>query len=147
MSLEDHKALVRKAYLEAFNQRNLDLIDEVFAPEYVVYYPGVPPILGRDAAKEAVGAFLEAFPDIVFAIEQQVAEGNLVATRWSAKGTHSGEFRGFPVKTSVVAPTGRPVTFSANDIYLIENGLVVTEWKSLSPVDVLQQVGAVTLQV
>jgi hypothetical protein len=36
MSLEDHKALVRKAYLEAFNQRNLDLIDEVFAPEYVV---------------------------------------------------------------------------------------------------------------
>jgi hypothetical protein len=70
----------------------------------------------------------------------------LTCVQW-AKGTHSGEFRGFPVKTSVVAPTGRPVTFSANDIYLIENGLVVTEWNSLAPVDVLQQVGAVTLQV
>lgn len=144
MSLDENKLVVRRVYLESLNTRNLELLDELFAPDYVVHYPGVPAITGRDAAKDLLSAFLTAFPDIVFRIEQQIAEGDLVATSWVGEGTHSGEFRGFPEKTSVIAPTGKPVNFSANDIYWIVDGLIKEEWNSLSPVDVLLQVGGIS---
>src|SRR3954453_18112330 len=141
MSLEDNKALVRRAY-EGFNDGNVDILDEVFAAGYVARFPGIEPVEGRDAAKQLVGAFIAAFPDLQFTIEDQIAEGDRVATRWSATGTHRGEFRGFPPKAHGVAATGRRVHFSATDIYRIEDGQVAEEWNPLEQLDVMQQIGA-----
>ena len=139
---EANKALVRRAY-EGFSEGNVDVIDEVFALNYVAHYPGVEPMEGSDLAKKVVGSFIDAFPDIKFTIEDQVAEGDKVVTRWSAKGTHKGEFRGFPQKTHAVAPTGRVVNFSATDIYRIVDGKIAEEWNSLEQLDVMQQIGVV----
>ena len=141
---EANKALVRRAY-EGFNEGNVDVIDEVFAPNYVAHFPGVAPIEGSDLAKQVVGSFVEAFPDIKFTIEDQIAEGDKVVTRWSAKGTHKGEFRGFPPKTHGIAPTGRLVEFSATDIYRIVDGRIAEEWNSLEQLDVMQQIGVVAV--
>ena len=65
MSLEGRQALVRRAYLDGMNNRNLSIIDEVFAPDYIVHYPDMDPIRGRDTAKEAIAAFIDAFPRIL----------------------------------------------------------------------------------
>lgn len=143
MSLEDNKALVRRAYEVGMNNRDMKVIDEVFAPDYVVYYPGVPPIRGLAAAKQALAAFLTAFPDIQFVVEDQLAEGDKVTTRWSARGTHSAEYRGFPTAGTVVPPSGRPVTFSATDIYRIADGKILEEWNTLESLVVLAQIGVI----
>lgn len=142
MSMEENKALVRRAY-EGFNNGHVDILDEVFAPDYVAHFPGAEPVEGRDAAKQLVGAFMDAFPDLQFTIEDQIAEGDKVATRWSANGTHQGEFRGFPPKTHGVPPSGNHVHFSATDIYRIVDGQVAEEWNTLEQLDVMQQIGAV----
>ena len=143
MSIEDNKAVVRRAYLDGMNKRDLSIIDKTFAPDYVVYYPGMEPIRGREEAKEAIAAFLDAFPDIVFTIEDQVGEGNKVVTRWTAVGTHSGDFRGFPKKGSIIPASGRPVNFRATDIYRIENGLIEEEWNTLENMELLHQLGVI----
>jgi len=140
--LEQNKAVVRRAY-EGFNDGNVDILDEVFAPDYVAHFPGTEPVEGREAAKQLVGAFMDAFPDLQFTIEDQLAEGDRVATRWSATGTHLGEFRGFPPKTHGIPPSGNRVHFSATDIYRIVSGQVAEEWNTLEQLDVMQQIGAV----
>jgi len=143
MSLEENKALVRRAYLDGLNHNHLSVLDDVFAPDYVVHYPGLDPVVGLEPAKALIAEFMAAFPDIVFTIEDQIAEGNKVATRWSAHGHHLGPFSGFPAKTNTVPPTGRHVTFSATDIYRIVDGKIAEEWNTLEQLDVMQQVGLV----
>ena len=144
MSTEENKAVVRRAYEEGMNGKDMGIIDEVFAPDYVAHFPGVPSIRGRDAIKELIGSFLAAFPDIVFTVEDQIAEGDKVATRWTARGTHQGEFRGFPPKTHGIPPTGKQVLFSATDIYRIAGGKIIEEWNTLEQLDVMQQLGVVS---
>lgn len=144
MSTDDNKAVVRRAYLDGMNNRDMSIIDEVFARDYVVHYPAMEPIHGRDAAKEAIAAFLDAFPDIVFTIEDQVAEGNKVVTRWTALGTHSGEFRGFPKKGAIIPASGRKVNFRATDIYLIVDGQIKEEWNTLENMELMHQMGVVS---
>ena len=145
MSTENNKQVVRRAYLDGMNQRNLSVIDEVFAPDYVVHYPGLDPIVGRDEAKTAIGAFLEAFPDIVFTIEDAIAEGDRVVLRWSAKGTHTGTFNGFPTPGSKIPPSGRSVRFSATDIYRVVNNQVQEEWNTLEQAELFRQLGLIDL--
>jgi steroid delta-isomerase-like uncharacterized protein len=142
-SIEENKAVVRRAYEEGMNRQDMGIVDEVFAPEYVAHFPGVPPVSGRDAMKELLAAFFAAFPDLVFTVEDQIAEGEKVATRWTAHGTHQGEFKGFPPKTHGIPPTGNRVMFSATDIYRIVDGKIVEEWNTLEQLDVMQQLGVV----
>ena len=142
MSLESNKALVRRAYLDGMNNHDWSVIDEVFAPDYIVRYPGVPPICGLKDAKAALSAFLDAFPDIVFTIDDQLAEGDKVTTRWTGRGTHSGPYRGFPQAANPIPPSGRPVEFSATDIYLIRDGKIAEEWNTMEEILILQRIGA-----
>lgn len=140
MSLEGNKALVRRAYEVGLNQRDLSVVDEVFSPEYVSYFPGLPPTKGLDDFKEVLNVFLTAFPDdLVFTIEDQLAEGNKVATRWSARGTHTGVWYGIP-PTLHIPPTGNVVTFAATDIYRIIDGKILEEWNTLDQLDLLRQI-------
>ena len=88
MSLEENKALVRRAYEVGMNNKDMEVIDEVFAQDYVVYYPGVPPIRGLADAKKALESFLTAFADMKFVVDRQIAEGDFVVTRWIGRGTH-----------------------------------------------------------
>ena len=97
---EENKAVARRAFEEHFNTGNFDLAQEIFAADYVNHDPSLPRSgSGPEAANQAVRLYCEAFPDAQITVEDQVAEGDKVATRWSARGTHQGELLG-------VGPTG-----------------------------------------
>jgi steroid delta-isomerase-like uncharacterized protein len=116
---------------------NWDVIDEVVAPAYVGYDSGRPePIHGPDALREYFRTYNDAFPDARLTVHDQVGEGDKVATRWSARGTHAGELAG-------IAPTGKEVTVSGVTISTFEHGRVVEQWTTWDRLGMLVQLGAV----
>jgi len=131
---EENKALCRRLVEEGWNKHNLALLDELYA-DCVYYNPATGEIKG-EALKQFLASMLAAFPDIRFTIEDLVAEGDKVVTRWSCTGTHRGEFMG-------LAPTGKQLTPSALDIFRIVEGKVVEERVELDTLGFFQQLGAV----
>lgn len=136
MSTQDNKALVRRIFDEVINQRNVVAADEIFAADVRDHTvpPGLPP--GRDGLKANFGAFLAAFPDLSFTVEDMIAEGDQVVTRRTFRGTHQGPLFGIP-------PTGRPVTVTGIDISRVEAGKVVEHWGNEDDLGMLQQLGVV----
>jgi len=130
---EANKALVRRMIEEGWNKHNLALLNELYA-DCVYYNPATGEIKG-EALKQFLASMLAAFPDIRFTIEDLVAEGDKVVTRWSCTGTHQGEFMG-------LAPTGKQLTPSALDIFRIVEGKVVEERVEFDTLRFFQQLGA-----
>jgi predicted ester cyclase len=142
MGTEENKALVRRAYLDGMNRKDMRVIRECFAPDYVNYFPaGQGEVRGIDDFTRVLGEFLDAFSELVFTVEDVLGDGEKVALRWSATGIHTGDYRGIP-PTVVVPATGRPVSFGATDIYRVVGGRVVEEWNTLDGFDILRQLGA-----
>lgn len=105
----------------------------------VIHYnplPGSPP--GRAGNERTMRALFSAFPDWTVLVEDVVAEGDKVAVRTVQRGTHEGEFFG-------VAPTGRPVEFSAIAVYRLEGGLIAEEWIETDRLGLLAQLGVLSL--
>jgi predicted ester cyclase len=143
-SLEENKRTVRRTYEEGMNAGDVNFLDQVFTQDYVAHFPGKPPIVGLPAAKKAIGIFLAAFPDAVYTIEDLIAEGDRVVARWTARGTHLGEFQGIPPEHKI-PPTLKPVVFGATDIYRMVDGKVAEEWNTIEQLDLLVQIGALKL--
>jgi steroid delta-isomerase-like uncharacterized protein len=112
-----NKDVVLRFMTEVWNAGNLDLADELVHPEYVI--PGVGQ--GSQAVKRNVRAFREAFPDLVWAIEDMIAEGDRVAVRLVLNGTHHGVFRG-------IAPTGRRISMQEMVFWRIVDGRLHAGW-------------------
>jgi steroid delta-isomerase-like uncharacterized protein len=135
MSTEENKALVRRL-LEEFNKHNMAGVEELAAPDWVFHGPGV---VGDThlAGLEPMGrAFLTAFPDAHWAMEDMIAEGDKVAYRCTFRGTHQGEFMGIP-------PTGKVVTYMCIYIDRFAGGKWVEEWGSIDLLGLMQQLGAI----
>lgn len=143
-SLEENKNAVRRAYEEGMNAGDIDFLDQVFTPDYTAHFPGKPPIVGLVAAKKAIAIFLAAFPDAVYTVVDIFAEGDRVVARWTARGTHLGDFEGIPAERKV-PPSGRPVSFGATDVYRMVDGKVAEEWNTINQLDLLVQIGALKL--
>src|SRR3989337_712839 len=89
---EENKTVVRRFLEEIFTAGNLELVDELFAPDYVLHDPVVPDeVSGPEGMKRYVSMYRAAYPDTHFTIEDQIAEGDEVVTRWTGQGTHEGE--------------------------------------------------------
>jgi steroid delta-isomerase-like uncharacterized protein len=131
---EANKALLRRVVEEGLNKHNLPLLHELYA-ECVFYRPDTGELKG-EALKQYLASILAAFPDFRLTIEDQVAEGDKVATRYSCTGTHQGEFMG-------LAPTGKQVTTSGMNISRIVEGKIVEERQEWDALGFLQQLGAV----
>ena len=131
MSLEENKAIVRR-FIEAYNKRNLDLIDDFVAPDYVDHTNKVD----REGLKQLFNMGLTAFPDWHETIEDIIAEGDKVWVRLAYTGTHKGEFMG-------LAPTGKKITSKAVDIYRIVNGKHVEGRFVTDQLDFLIQLGVI----
>jgi steroid delta-isomerase-like uncharacterized protein len=137
MSKEENKALIRREYEDGINRGNLDVLDELFAPDYILYFPGLPePIRGREGYKQFIKTFLTAFPDLQTTIEELIAEGDKVVVRHTWRGTHKGDFQG-------VFPTGKQVQFGSVEIYRIVEGKIVEGRVELDNLSLLQQLEAV----
>ena len=132
---EQHKALIRRVVEEVYNGSKLDVVDEVVSSDFLIH-AGAHDIRGAGAARQYVTSLHEAFPDIHFTIDDQFADGDRVATRWTARGTHSGMFQGIP-------PTGKEIRMTAIDIDRVANGKIVECWTSVDELGLLQQLGVV----
>jgi steroid delta-isomerase-like uncharacterized protein len=130
-----NKSIVRKFY-ETLASGDLDAADKVVASDYVNHSAIPGQAAGLQGFKEAVSSLRAVFPDLQFTIEDQIAEGDKVATRYTVRGTHQGEFMG-------VAATGKPVTWSALVIQRVVGGKVQESWLQWDQLGLLQQLGAV----
>src|SRR5919106_548958 len=117
-----NSAIARRFFDEVFSQGKLDLVDELFATDYVGH-PSVNEEVtrGPQGVKEYVGALRKAASDFTVTVEDQVAEGDKVVTRWTTQGTNDGELMGIP-------PTGRPATVTGITIQRLQDGKVVEGW-------------------
>ena len=136
MSIEDHKALIRRFYEEVWNKGNLDAADTIFADDYVRHdlRPGNP-LPGPAGQKKIAADFRAAFPDLHMTIDVIVAEGDIIAARWTTEGTNTGQWGSIP-------PTGKRAKFSGVNIFRIANGRVVEIWNHRDDLGVMQQLGA-----
>lgn len=134
---EQNKQLVRRAVEEVWNQGNYAAVDELAASDIVVH-ASLPDreVHGTAGVKQFYATLREAFPDLHFTIEDQIAEGDRVVTRWTARGTHTGTFNGIP-------PTGKTGIVSGIDIDRIANGKVVECWPNADELGLLQQLGVI----
>lgn len=137
MTVEDNKARARRVFEELVNTGNTAVVDEVCAPGFVRHdLGGGPDVVGPEGVKLFVGALRSAFPDIQMTIEDLIGEGDSVVVRYTARGTHSGEFQG-------IAPTGRKVTWAGINIYRRDGDQVVETWQLLDALGLMQQLGVV----
>jgi steroid delta-isomerase-like uncharacterized protein len=135
MSTEDNKAVARRAF-DVINTGNLDVVDELIAPEYLYSAPGTPEVRGPEGWKQLISMYRAAFPDLHMTVDDVLAEGDKVAVRWSATGTHRGELMGIP-------PTGKRVTVTGMIMSRCAGGKFVEEHEIFDSLGMLQQLGAV----
>jgi steroid delta-isomerase-like uncharacterized protein len=131
---ERNKALHQR-YIDEMNRGNAAFVDEYLASTAI--YHGPMGDLSKDQFIEFHNAMLTAFPDVQLTIEDQIAEGDKVVTRWTARGTHKGNFQG-------IAPTDREVVITGIIISRIEGGKEVESWEELNLLGLMQQLA--TLQ-
>jgi len=135
MSTEENKALMRRAYEEVYNQRNLAVLDELCVADFAFHSASMT-ITGLEAYKHFVPLIFAAFPDGRFSIEDMIAEGDRVVLRHTFRGTHQGDFRG-------LAPTGKQVTTTAIVISHIANGKAIEAWFNGDDLGRMQQLGVI----
>jgi steroid delta-isomerase-like uncharacterized protein len=133
----DPKGITRQMIEEVFNKGRLDLIGELVAPEFVGHDPALPQdIAGPDGQREVVSGYRAAFPDLEVTIDDQIAEGDRVVTRWTARGTHTGDLWGIP-------GTGKQVTVTGTSIDRNQDGRIVETWSHWDALGLMQQLGVV----
>ncbi|MFN0165090.1 MAG: ester cyclase [Bryobacteraceae bacterium] len=130
------EALIRRWIEEVLNKGNLDVVDEIYAEDAVFGATLIPETRGRQAIKELVTAVRAAFPDIRYSLlGEPVVHGDRCAYRWTAGGTHGGEFLG-------IAPTGSYVTHSGTGTYRVRGGKIAELWGDWDALGMMQQLGA-----
>lgn len=120
--MDDNRALIRLIIEEGFNNGNLEIADGRFRDDYVAHVPGLPPLPpGPAAFQRVIGMWRAAFGDLHMTIEDLVCEGDLVANRFTTRGTHTGPLFGFE-------PTGRTIEIHGQELHRIKDGLVAESW-------------------
>ena len=137
MTTEDSVATYRRWFEEGWGQGNVDLVDELYAHDYVTHAlgPDFPPT--RDGLKRFASAFRGGFPDLSCAVEDVIAEGDRVAGRLTLRGTHRGTLLGIPA-------SGTQVVVSVMVIARFDQaGKWVEDWANWDQVGMLQQLGVI----
>lgn len=135
MSTDEHKGTVRRLVQEVWNSGNLDLTNEMFTTTFVRRGPAVEgEVRGGEGYGRLVAMYRASYPDLRITVEDQIAEGALVVTRWTAKGTHRGELMG-------IAPTGKQITVAGVIVDRMAGGKIEAEWAYYDAMGMLQQLG------
>lgn len=137
MSTEENKAVIRRAYDEMWNQRNVDVVDELTTEDMLNHAAPPDKQRGRQSLKDVVRMFEGAFPDFRYEVEDTVAEGDKVAVRDVFTGTHEGDFMGIPA-------TGNRVTMEAIHIFRFEDGRIAEHWVARDDLGMMRQLGVVS---
>ena len=142
MSTEDNKALIRRFVEEGWNQKNLALFDELNAPNFVHHNALLPDVRSREDHKQWFTDTRSAFPDFHLTIEDMIAEGDKVVTRWTFRGTNMGDI----VVPMPLPATGKQVTISGITISRLAGNQVVEDWHQADGLGFMQQLGVIPSQ-
>ncbi len=135
MTKEENKKLLRRFYEEVINCKRLDAMDDLIAANYVSH--SLPArSTGREGLRSLVCTFLAAFPDARVSVDDQVAEGDQVISRFTFHGTQMAQFHGMP-------PLGQPVTVQIVDIARFQDGKCIERWGGLDQFSFWQQLGVI----
>ena len=136
MSAEQNKAVARRMVEELFNHDgNLAAADELFSSEYVGHVAGLEDLHGAEAVKHFAATERQAIPDLKNTIEDQVAEGDKVVTRYRTQGTHTGEREAFG------PPTHNRIDITGMLIDRVAGGKIAQSWIVYDALGMMQQLG------
>jgi steroid delta-isomerase-like uncharacterized protein len=130
--VEQNKMLARRAFEEIYGEGKIDLVDQLYAEDFVDDSPGGG--RGRDTIKQAVAAFHRGAPDLRIEIEDIFGADDKVVVRYIARGTHCGEYIGIPA-------TGKPIIVRGITIFLVSRNKIQTEWTEYDRLGLMQQLG------
>jgi steroid delta-isomerase-like uncharacterized protein len=134
--MQDPKEIARRLAEDPWRGK-LDEVLEIVDDDYIGYVPGSPePLRGKGGFREFISAYLAGFPDGAITVDEIIAEGNVVATRWTGRGTNTGSLMGMP-------PTGRQVTVIGMTFTRIVNGKAREDWTTWDSLGLMQQLGAI----
>ena len=141
MTTKSNIGIVQCFVEELWNNRNLDVADEIFAPDCITHQlrsgePVTSAPRDPETLKQHVRDWVNAFPDLQFAIEQTVAAEDRVASHITMRGTHNGAWMG-------VSPTGKQISITMIVIHRIEAGKIVEDWVLVDSLGLFQQLGLV----
>src|SRR5262245_52251721 len=135
MTTEQNKKTVRRWSEELWGEGKLAVADEIIAANYLRHDPGDPfPARGPEDVKQIVSMLRAMLPDLKITIEDMVAEGDVVASRYTATGTDTVGYMGMP-------PTGKSIRTAAIQIFRFENGKIAESWAARDDLGTLQQLG------
>ena len=132
---EENRTIAQRSW-ELASQHNPDALEEVYAADLVWHEPDQE-VHGLEEAKQYYSTYLSAFPDLSFTVEDVLADGDKVVTRWTGRGTHQGEIEEFG------PPTGKQIEIKGITIHRFEEGKIVEEWERYDNLGLLQQLGLV----
>ena len=127
---------ITKVIEKAWNKGDLDVLDEIYAADFVQHRAPFPDYEGLDAYKEYIEATRKAYPDLKFTIKEIIVDGDTTAVWFTFQGTHEGESMMFPVP-----PTGKQVTMSGCNIGHWVEGKAVEEWVFSDWLGLMKQLG------
>jgi steroid delta-isomerase-like uncharacterized protein len=134
MTTEHNKAISRQMIEEIWSQGNLELFEKTIPSGVGVHDPSNREVSGLEVVRQLFDMYQTAFPDLQFTVEDQVAEGDMVVTRWTARGTHLGTLRGIP-------PTGQKVTVTGMTMEKYCDGQPHESWMNWDGLGLMQQLG------
>ena len=136
MSPEERKNHVRRWAFEVWGGGNLSLTDELVTSNYVFRAPGIPEAQGPAGVKQLISMYRTAFPDMTNTIDEQVAEGDVVVSRGTTRGTHQAALGDIPA-------TGKSVTVPWIIISRFEGDRISSDFEVYDSLGLMQQLGVV----
>ncbi len=122
---EQKVAVVRRFMEEFKNKENLDIVFELFTPDFVLHLPGAQLPPGPESQKAVGKSIFSSFTKVHVTVNDTIVEGDRVVERHTAHAVHSGEFNGVPA-------TGKNVFWTENHIYRLKNGRIAEAWSEVS---------------
>ena len=141
MTTESNIAIVQRFVEELWNNRKLDVADEIFAVDCITHQlrsgePAISAARDPETLKQHVREWVSAFPDLQFILQQTVASDDRVASQITMRGTHTREWMG-------VSPTGKQISIEMIVIHRIEAQKIVEDWVLVDSLGFFQQLGVV----
>lgn len=135
--VSENRRVVRRLVDDVFNGRQLDVLDDLFTPDHVHHDPASPEVGPGPRGQRELNAALQAgFPDLTFTVEDEMAEDERVAVRWSVTATHTGDLMG-------IAPTNRHVSIQGMTVHRFVDGRIAETWEVWDALGMLRQIGAI----
>ncbi len=136
MTDEQKKKVVRQFLQGVWIDGDLGVVDNLVAPDFLGHSPGAgEPIEGPETLSQFISGYRGIFPDLTIRVDRQIADGDMVLTQWTERGTHLGESPHFP------PPTGRTMEVTGMVLTRIVNGRIKESWSEWNMLDQLRQLG------